>query len=556
MPNVTTGSRMGGLMVYLAGDGRANEHTDQHLVAGTASIMAMHGDGELDRAAALAIAHDLDLPKDFYGVEVMRSVQVRDPETGERVVDPATGKPATEKVAADVWHCSLSLSAEEGQLDDEKWGAIATDFVRRMGYAGEDIGKADCRWVAVRHGLSKNGNDHIHIAVSLVREDGTKAHVPYDKRRSQQVSRELERDYGLRPLHDTERSVAQRGELPGERAAAASRGAEEVDAKRLERTIRAAAGASQDEAEFVRRVRRDGVLIRPRFAAGRDDVVAGYSVALRPAKDQPVVWHGGGRLARDLTLPELRKGWPDHPERATEAAAEWRATAKNPWRYKPVSPGREESEMRPEFFKMYADDMVRMHEYIAKLDPNDHASWAHVARDTSAAYAAWSRRLESTPGPLADASRTLARSAQLRASESKPRPSQMPSMVNITALILAQARKGENAAAEALLFKQLARTTLAIGEAAAASRDARLAQETATVMRNRLMQVRDGYTAQIRANDVAALSPEERAVKQRAEWASAKGSPVPTKLTRAETPAVDVPTTRTPVTPKRDDHER
>jgi hypothetical protein len=39
MPNITTGSRMGGLVVYLAGDGRANEHTDQHLVAGTASMI-------------------------------------------------------------------------------------------------------------------------------------------------------------------------------------------------------------------------------------------------------------------------------------------------------------------------------------------------------------------------------------------------------------------------------------------------------------------------------------------------------------------------------------
>ena len=31
--------------------------------------------------------------------------------------------------------------------------------------------------VAVRHGVSRAGNDHIHIAVNLVREDGTKASV-------------------------------------------------------------------------------------------------------------------------------------------------------------------------------------------------------------------------------------------------------------------------------------------------------------------------------------------------------------------------------------------
>lgn len=547
MPHIERGSRMGGLMSYLQGEGRANEHTDPHLVAGSAPIMAMHGYDVLDRAAALVIAADLDEPKNVFGTEITRT---------EKSVDSETGETSTRRVDADVWHASLSIAAREGELSDEKWAEIATQFVERMGFAGDELGKADCRWVAVRHGLSKNGNDHVHIAVSLVREDGTKASTHMDFPRAQTICRDLEREHGLEQLHDTERSVAQRGERPGERESAVKRGASEVDAKRLERTVRAAAGASQDEAEFVRRVRRDGVLIRPRFAAGRDDVVAGYSVALRPEKGQQVVWHGGGRLARDLTLPELRKGWPDHPERATEAAAEWRATAKNPWQYKPVSPGREESEMRPEFFEMYADDMVRLHEYIAKLDPNDHASWAHVARDTSAAYAAWSRRLETTPGPLADASRTLARAAQLRASESTPRPVQMPSMTNTTALILAQARKGKNAAAEALLLRQLSQASLSIVKAADASRDARLAQQTVTMMKTQLTQVRDSYTAQIRTNDVAALSPEERAVKQRASYANAKGSPVPPKLTPAAKPTVDVPTTRTPATPKRDDHER
>ena len=51
-------------------------------------------------------------------------------------------------------------------------------------------GKAACRWVAVRHGLSTNGNDHVHIAVSLVREDGTKASTHNDFKNAQQVCRD------------------------------------------------------------------------------------------------------------------------------------------------------------------------------------------------------------------------------------------------------------------------------------------------------------------------------------------------------------------------------
>ena len=38
MPNVTRGDRMGGLLSYLAGEGRRNEHTEPHLVTGDSAI--------------------------------------------------------------------------------------------------------------------------------------------------------------------------------------------------------------------------------------------------------------------------------------------------------------------------------------------------------------------------------------------------------------------------------------------------------------------------------------------------------------------------------------
>ena len=222
-------------------------------------------------------------------------------------------------VDANVWHCSLSLRAEEGVLSDEKWGTIAQDFADRMGFT-EASGKAACRWVAVRHGLSTNGNDHVHIAMSLVREDGTKASAHNDFRNAQQVCRDLERDYGLEQLESRERGLGERGVKPAERARATRTGAVEVDAHRLEHTVRAAATASLDEGEFVRRLRRGGVLIRPRFAAGRDDVVAGYSIAGRPATGYKPIWYGGGRFVRDLTLPRVREGWPDSVQ-ATDGLA-------------------------------------------------------------------------------------------------------------------------------------------------------------------------------------------------------------------------------------------
>ena len=64
-------------MAYLEGEGRANEHTEPHLVAGTSAITAEHGYSVLDRSAALAIAADLDEPRRVFGVDVTRTAVVR-----------------------------------------------------------------------------------------------------------------------------------------------------------------------------------------------------------------------------------------------------------------------------------------------------------------------------------------------------------------------------------------------------------------------------------------------------------------------------------------------
>jgi hypothetical protein len=538
---VTRGADMAGLMTYLAGAGRSNEHTEQHLVAGDSAVLTMYGYDTLDRAAAVSIAGDLDAPRRELGVEVTRLVIRPDPESGELI---------KARVNASVWHCSLSLSADEGQLTDEQWAAIAEGFVDRMGFTATS-GHAPCRWVAVRHGVSTAGNDHVHLAVSLVREDGTKASTHNDYQRAMAAVRELEQAHGLKPLTPAnERAFPQREETRAAREAATRRGAVEVDAKRLERTVRAAATASLEEGEFVRRLRHEGVLIRPRFATGRDDVVTGYSVALRPERGAQPVWHGGLKLARDLSLPELRKGWPDRPETAAAAVSEWQATRRNPHRYQPVAPGREAGELNPELFAKHAEEMTRLHDYLTQVPVDDYATWAHVARDTAGAYAAWSARLEPTPGPLADAARTLARTAQLRPTESRPRPVGMPSIANTAALIAAHASKRDHAVAEALLLRQLAQTTLSIYRAASAAGDARRAAELANVMRGRLRTVRDDYSGQERRNAVAGLDPQARAVLERADLAAGRtGSPLPTPLTPMAGPAVPAGLTSSPPTP-------
>jgi hypothetical protein len=524
IPNITRGSRIVGLMTYLVGEGRSNEHTEQHLVAGDHAIMARHGYAVLDPAAAREIGLALDTPRIGYGVEVTRQVRVEDPQTGELHID---------RVPADVWHCSLSLHADEGQLSDEQWGTIAQQFVDRMGFT-DASGKAPCRWVAVRHGLSTNGNDHVHIAVSLVREDGTKATTHNDFKRAQDVCRDLEREHALASLESRQRGMGERGVKPAERARADRQGAVEVDAHRLERTVRAAAIASLDEGEFVRRLRRGGVLIRPRYAAGRDDVVAGYSVALRPSGQERPVWFGGGRLARDLTLPRLREGWPDSPQTAQAAVDEWRATSKNPWQYRPVAPGREEHTPDPQLWEQYSQELRELRSQLRDVSPDDRATWAHVARETAGAFAAWSQRVEATPGPLADTARELSRSAHIRAHQSAPKPVRMGSASGAAMILLQAATAGRGTAAEAILFRQLGRLSVAVLDAHQAAGDARRAEQLSQSLRDKLAAIQERLPA-VPTKDAAAtpmLSPEEEAVRRAQRGLAAPGtrSPLPNPI--------------------------
>ena len=187
MPNIVKGGRMAGLLVYLCGPGRANEHTEPHLVGGDGFLLSWYDDAELNRDSALAIAGYLDKPRRLYGVEV--TAPARD--------DSGT---VVGRKPAHVWHCSLALEPGEGPLGDGQWQAIATDFMDAMEFTAEGSGKAPARWTAIHHGLTKTGGDHIHIAASLVREDGTKVSTHMDQPRAQKVCNELERKYGLRVL--------------------------------------------------------------------------------------------------------------------------------------------------------------------------------------------------------------------------------------------------------------------------------------------------------------------------------------------------------------------
>ncbi|MFS0703269.1 relaxase/mobilization nuclease domain-containing protein [Cellulomonas sp. 179-A 9B4 NHS] len=500
---------MAGLMTYLVGPGRANEHTEPHLVAGDGAMLAWHDDAELSRDGALAIARHLDRPRKATGVEV----------TGGHV-----------------WHCSLSLRAEEGALSDEQWRAIADDFVRAMDFDDAEGTKAPCRWVAVRHGVSTNGNDHIHLVVNLVREDGTKASVHNDFKRAQTAARALEVKHGLEPLESTRAERATRGYDPAEREAQARararakyertttrRGASapawtalpgadrqariaaelRTDQPRylVALKVRAAATASNDEAEFVRRMRRSGLLVRARFADGRTDVVTGYSVAERPVAGERPIWYGGGHLARDLTLPRLRDGWPDTPTGASQAAAEWTAAKRG---RRVVAPGRETSAPDPEAWALQNEELRALVERLRAVPVDDRDTWATVARQTAGALAAWSNATEETPGDLAAAADALSRSAQTYGRTVPPTKAGTVAISGAAMLLASATRGGQGTVAQAAMIRSLLRLTQAVHEAAAAAEQTRHAQLLAHDTRARLVRVRDALPKPV---DVAGAQP-------------------------------------------------
>lgn len=448
IPNITRGSRMGGLMVYLAStdaDKTKNAHTDPRLVAGDAAVMAWYDDGVLGRGDALAIAKHLDQPHRKFGVDVLQKDLRWDPASKQRV-DHGHKQ-------ADVWHCSLSLRAGERELTDQEWGDIANEFVDEMGFS-EASGKAQCRWAAVNHGVSTGGNHHIHIAVSLVREDGTKASTHGDYRRAQKTCRELESKHGLEELSSVH---ATRGYDRAEPQTAV-RSEREMYRDSLSRKVRAAATSSGTEAEFVRRGRDTGLLMRPRYEKGTTDVVVGYSVAERPARGERPIWYGGGKLASDLGLGQLRQDWPDTPQDASAAAAEWNAAARN---RKKAAPGTARTEPTPDAWARHTEEAKTLADRLRSVPVNDHATWAKAARVASGTFAAWSTQLESTPGPLAATAAELSKTAQLRNPREHSQPVPLPSLAGSAMLLMAAGSKSKTAAHTAMMV-QLMRTARAL----------------------------------------------------------------------------------------------
>ena len=275
---VVRGSNVGGLLRYLYGPGRVNEHTDPHLVAGFGDPQELEPDRRADGSPDLRWLTGLLLQP--------------------LAADPLGGceKP--------VWHCSVRAAPGDRVLSDAEWGQVAASVIKRTGFApaGDESG---VRWVAVRH-----APDHVHIVATLARLDGGRVRTWNDFFRVRDACRDAERRLGLTATAPADRTAAKRASR-AETEQAARCGWREAPRVSLRREVCTAAAGASSEREFFGRRERVGVLVRKRHSTVSPSEVTGYSVGLaaHATKDGAVIWYGGGKLAPDLTLPKLRARW-------------------------------------------------------------------------------------------------------------------------------------------------------------------------------------------------------------------------------------------------------
>ena len=297
------GQDVAGLIRYLYGPGRREEHTDPHIIAGyrppsdLEPPLRANGSRDFRRLAGL-----LRLPHDVLGTW-------------------GYAKPA--------WHCSMRAAPEDRLLSDREWADIARDVLHRTGLCPRGAEDDAVRWIAIRH-----GPDHIHLVAMLARQDRVRPRTVNERYRVRDACLAAEQRYGLRSTAPADRTAAH----PPSRAEAgkaARHGRAEPPRLTLRRHVSTAAAGAGSGEEFFARLDQAGVLVRLRYSVTNPGQVTGYAVALPgdTAGNGEPVWYGGGKLAADLSWPRLAQRWtrparPDSPLSAAEADAMWEYAAR------------------------------------------------------------------------------------------------------------------------------------------------------------------------------------------------------------------------------------
>ncbi len=242
-------------LAYLYGPGKANEHTDPHLVAGFGDPQQLEPDRRADGSPDLRRLAGLFL-------QPLAALN-----------GSSYSKP--------VWHCAVRAAPDDRMLSDAEWAEVAAGIMQRTGLA-PDSDYLGVRWVAVRH-----APDHIHIVATLARQDRDRPKIWNDFYRVREACHAAERRFGLRCTAPADRTAAKRP-TRAETEQAARRGWAETPRAALRREVCAAAGSSGTESEFFERLDQAGVLVRSGTAPTTQARSPGTRWACRIMRARPV----------------------------------------------------------------------------------------------------------------------------------------------------------------------------------------------------------------------------------------------------------------------------
>lgn len=294
VPDVSTGSDTRGLINYLFGKGRHDEHTDPHIVAAW------------DTAGAPDPGRDPETTYTQLAKRLDHHVDLRTRELGKQP-------------PKHVWHCPVRTAPGDRYLADAEWAEVARHVVAATGIAPKGDDQA-CRWIAVRH-----ADDHIHILATTVRADGRRPRTNRDGWRAQKECRKIEAEFGLRRLKSGD-LTAPKTPTGAERAKAERLGQEVTTREWLRERAYEVAAAVHNIDDYFTVLSSLGIQVKPRVSTKTGEV-DGYSLAA----PGDTIFFGGSKLSPDLSYKRLAERLPaqvvhDRPHQAADPAEPWRRT--------------------------------------------------------------------------------------------------------------------------------------------------------------------------------------------------------------------------------------
>jgi relaxase-like protein len=158
-----------------------------------------------------------------------------------------------------VEHVALSFARNERALSNDEMARLADEYLKRRLH---DLDRV--QYVVVRH--RDKEHQHCHILLNRVRTDRTVVPQRYrEYLRNKETCRDIERDFGLRPVRNERPRSDDRAPTRGEDRMTRDRGLVS-EKEQIKALIRDAAKGKPTMTDFVRRLQAKGVQVRANIA--------------------------------------------------------------------------------------------------------------------------------------------------------------------------------------------------------------------------------------------------------------------------------------------------